>query len=191
LPPGGLRFDRISCDKRPRGSQLSFERGTCNPYSAHYRLTFALSAILYPHVHRPSSRLACPLRRIYGLTLFHANNTNGIDLAYAPVTLLSASSKRLMEGPLTHLLVQAYKQLRPVDNYGALCGNSLVLVISSNLAPHPPCCWQNPTHPLAGLHGPNWVVTLSGPLSTPSLPKTHRSLGYRWLNSGSRSRLTR
>lgn len=35
------------------------------------------------------------------------------------------------------------------------------------------------------------MVTLSESLGTPSLPKTHRLLGYRWLNSGSRFRKVR
>lgn len=65
-------------------------------------MAFAFSAILYPHVHGLSLRLACPEGRTFGLTLFHTGNMRGLDLAYAPVTLTSAFSNQLMGEPVTY-----------------------------------------------------------------------------------------
>lgn len=46
---------------------------------------------------RASLTVRLPCRAGIGLTLFHANNMYGLDLVYAPVALMSAFPKRLME----------------------------------------------------------------------------------------------
>ena len=119
LPPWGRRFDRISRDARPRGSQRPFERGDV---SAPIRpVTGRPSLSPRSSTRRPPASLAVglPLRADYGLTLFLSSNTNGLDLAYAPAVLLSACPKPLLGAPTAYHFGPGLQQLGPANNYDA------------------------------------------------------------------------
>ena len=60
------------------------------PYPPHYRAALAFSAILYPRLPQSSLRSTCPCGRRVGLTVFHSNNTSGLDPACPPVALVLA-----------------------------------------------------------------------------------------------------
>ena len=110
-----LKFYILSCKERPVRSLLPFGQddvGLClNPYSSHYRTTFAFSDILYPHIHRLSLRLACPCGRIYGLIVFHVNNTGRLGGGSFPGRLcFRLRSEESQDRSLT-ILVTAYKHL--------------------------------------------------------------------------------
>lgn len=57
-----------------------------------------------------------------------------------------------------------------------------------SLAPHPRAACRITSSPRGTGRTPRGVVPLSGSLGTPSLPRTHRSLGYRRLNGESHFR---
>jgi len=84
---------------------------TLNPYPAHYRLAFASSRVLYPHLYRLPLRLAFPFGRDTGLPRSARVPLDDLGSACPPVTrhLRETMGERLHLA--TYLLVQAWQPL--------------------------------------------------------------------------------
>jgi hypothetical protein len=87
------RFAKFSRDERPDGSRPAFAEGDVvswlNPYSPHYRATFAFSILPDPQPHRPTLRLAFPVARgSFGFTTFRVSTgPGGLGSAFSPRAL--------------------------------------------------------------------------------------------------------
>lgn len=95
-------------------SSLSCGRNPCGvgpAYPSHYKMAFAFSILLYPHLLRLTLQLSYPYRgkvRIYHVPLEYLY---GLGLAYLPVSLrLRQMSKKHLH-LLTYFLVQACQYL--------------------------------------------------------------------------------
>jgi hypothetical protein len=89
LPSLLRRLAKLSGDARPDGRQRAFAQGDVarglNPYPPHYRMAFASSILLLPHVYRLALRLAFPRGRRTGLPCSVSVTTNGVGALYPPV----------------------------------------------------------------------------------------------------------
>jgi len=147
-----------------------------NPYPSHYRTAFAFSDILYPRIHRLSLRLACPCGRIYGLTVFHVNNTGRLGGGSFPGRLCFRLKKcQLQNRFLTFWLL-------PDSIFGSsklteFITTSLMFTLLPSLVPYR-VMLAVPLLP----HGFGFILsewaTLSEGLQTQPLPATPALLGY-------------
>src|SRR2546425_11296374 len=116
LPSLLRRLAKLSGDARPDGRQRAFARGDVarglNPYPPHYRMAFASSILLLPHVYRLALRLAFPHGRRTGFPCSVSVTTNGVGALYPPVACDAHDKEG--ETPCTRysaLLAQAFQHL--------------------------------------------------------------------------------
>ena len=83
------RLAKLSGDARPDGRQRAFARGDVarglNPYPPHYRMAFASSILLLPHVYQLALRRAFPHGRRTGFPCSVSVTTHGVGALSPPV----------------------------------------------------------------------------------------------------------
>jgi len=116
LPSLLRRFAKVSGDARPEGRLPAFAwsdvaRGR-NPYPPHYRVAFASSILLCPHVYRLALRLAFPCGRRTGLPCSGSVTDEWGRRALSTGSVVAHDKER--ENPCTRysaLLAQAFQHL--------------------------------------------------------------------------------
>jgi hypothetical protein len=92
LPSLCQKLAKLCCDERPDGRLPACAwddvAQALNPYPPHYRMAFASSILLCPHVCRLTLRLAFPCGRRTGLPCSVSVTTNGVGALCPPVALL-------------------------------------------------------------------------------------------------------
>ncbi|MNZ96386.1 hypothetical protein D3C78_1155770 [compost metagenome] len=85
------------------------------PIRPHYRVAFAFSDILYPHLQQRPLRSACHCLtdqwRRYGLTEFHNCHKDGLGPACSPVTQCQRAPRCKRDNQSRTILVEACQQL--------------------------------------------------------------------------------
>lgn len=124
----------------PRGSLHPFGSGQIlNPYTTHYRPSFACSAFSYPLLQQFPSRVTCHRYAIWqriGLTVFRTRDKSRLGSTYSPAIRSPCSPS--MEGDnRLHAFWLKPHSIFGLSDITTFTGGSFLLTILLTLAPYP------------------------------------------------------
>ena len=159
------------------------------PIQPHYRVAFAFSDILYPHLQQRSLRSACHCLtdqwRRFGLTEFHNCHKDGLGPACSPVTQCQRAPRCKRDNQSRTILVEACQQLR-LHAVDGVYQQFTCVGHTNQPSVSPACCSQDLHGASRRPHTTNFMGLHCQDASHNAVTSDALSLGYFWLNKRSR-----